>query len=102
LAPCLLAGRLGAPILAVFASREADGRQRLRLAGCVSPPEAGEPLKDWAAATAQLLNDWLGERVRAEPADWLWMHRRWKGAPGVQPSEVRSLLGDGNAEGSSA
>lgn len=34
-----LAGRLGLPLIAVFAARDAHGRQALRLAGSVSAPE---------------------------------------------------------------
>ncbi len=102
LAPCLVAGRLGVPLIAVFGSRGADGRQFLRLAGSISPPAPGEPLKAWAEASAQTLNDWLSLHVHTEPADWLWMHRRWKDVGRGAGAQVQPLVSSGNAEGSSA
>ncbi|MCA9644532.1 MAG: lysophospholipid acyltransferase family protein [Myxococcales bacterium] len=99
LGPCLVAGRLGVPLIAVFAARDADGRQVLRLAGCASPPKPGEPLRAWAEATAQTLNDWLEVQVRRDPADWLWMHRRWKPLPGAAPQRrMQRAVSDGSAE----
>ena len=102
LAPSLLAGRLKVPLVAVFAARDTSGRQVLRLAGRASPPNPGEPLRAWAEATTQQLNDWLEAQVRAEPADWLWMHRRWKGSPGADEGEVRPLVSGGKPEAGSA
>lgn len=102
LAPSLLAGRLKVPLVAVFAARDTSGRQVLRLAGRASPPNPGEPLRAWAEATTQQLNDWLEAQVRAEPADWLWMHRRWKGSPGSDEGEVRPVVSGGKPEAGSA
>ena len=31
----------------------------------------------------QALNDSLERRIRAHPGQWLWIHRRWKGADAV-------------------
>jgi KDO2-lipid IV(A) lauroyltransferase len=39
--------------------------------------EAPIPHSD-ASRMTQALNDSLAARVRARPAQWLWIHRRWK------------------------
>lgn len=76
LAPAILAARAKAPVVALFGHRRQDGTHVLDLADAIPPEElrgASAPLRATARLSAAL------ERfVRAHPAQWLWLHRRWK------------------------
>lgn len=76
LAPAILAARAKAPIVVLFGHRREDGRHVLDLADAIPPEElrgAGAPERITARISASL------ERfVRERPAQWLWLHRRWK------------------------
>lgn len=66
-----LALRLNAPLIPLYAIRQADGLSfRCQV-------EAPIPLGTPEAMT-QALNDSLERLVRAYPGQWLWAHRRWK------------------------
>ncbi len=68
-----LALRTGAAIVLGFCTRAADGRYALSMREL---PVVGESEALTAAMTAEI------ERVvRADPTQWVWMHRRWKSAP---------------------
>lgn len=80
-APALLAARLRVPLIAVFPERLPDGRLRLDLAAhCPAPKKAG---REWVQRSTQQLTQALEAAVRRQPAQWLWMHRRWKAPPGA-------------------
>ncbi len=79
LGPALLAARSRAPILVIFGHREADGRHRLELAERILPEELRGGREALVAVTARIAAA-LEREVRAHPAQWLWLHRRWKGA----------------------
>ncbi|MEQ3626722.1 MAG: lysophospholipid acyltransferase family protein [Celeribacter sp.] len=40
----------------------------------------------------QAFNDALGARIRADPEQWFWVHRRWK-APGARHRPAASVIG---------
>ena len=76
----LLALRTGAPVLPVFTRMEPDGRIEVH----AEPPVVVQPTEDreedvvrFTAACTAIVESW----VRREPAQWLWMHRRWKTLP---------------------
>ncbi|MEJ7138341.1 lipid A biosynthesis acyltransferase [Amphibiibacter pelophylacis] len=48
------------------------------------PPLAGFPTADALADTAHL-NEWIAAQVRLRPAQYLWVHRRFKTRPDGQP-----------------
>ena len=76
LGPALLAARCRAPLLLVLGHREPDGRHRIELAAAIDPEElrgSGAIERATAKMTAALEGF-----VRAHPAQWLWLHRRWK------------------------
>lgn len=76
LAPALLAARAGVPLVVVLGRRTADGHHVAELAGVLEPPpRAG---RAWAEAAMRQATAWLDAFVRRHPAEWLWMHRRWK------------------------
>ncbi len=66
-----LALRYDALLLPVYAIRQPDG---LSFRVVVEPPI---PVSD-ARTMTQALNDSLAAQVRAHPAQWFWIHRRWK------------------------
>ncbi|MBX3181874.1 MAG: lysophospholipid acyltransferase family protein [Polyangiaceae bacterium] len=84
LAPALLAARYRAPLVAVFPERLADGRQRLEVVARFEPP--GVPERAWAERVTRALTEALADQVRARPAEWLWLHRRWKRPPPERPA----------------
>jgi KDO2-lipid IV(A) lauroyltransferase len=64
-----------AAVFPTFIERLPDGRHRIR----IHPPLALPP--DPTAATA-LMTAAIEEQVRRVPAQWVWMHRRWRRQPG--------------------
>lgn len=79
LAPALLAARLRVPLIGVFPERLPDGCLRLDLAvHCAVPSKAN---RKWVERSTRLLTQALEDAVRQRPAQWLWMHRRWKAPP---------------------
>lgn len=77
------AERTGAAIIPVSQRRGADGVVRVVIEPELDP---GAARRDPAACTA-LLNAKTEEWIRAEPAQWLWAHRRFKDAdpPRAEP-----------------
>jgi Kdo2-lipid IVA lauroyltransferase/acyltransferase len=73
--PASLSLRTGAPAVPLFAHPEPGGRYRLEALPAIQPTGDGE------AAVAALTARYLGvieQRIREHPAQWLWMHRRWR------------------------
>jgi KDO2-lipid IV(A) lauroyltransferase len=76
LGPALLAARCRAPLLLVLGHREANGHHRLELAATIEPEELrGRGAIERATETMATA---LEGFVREHPAQWLWLHRRWK------------------------
>lgn len=73
-----LAAAGGAEVRMFSAMLTKDG-YRLQL----SPPLENFPGKD-AAADARRINDLIGEQVRRDPAQYYWLHRRFKTRPDNQ------------------
>lgn len=76
----LLALWSGAPVVPVFIQREAGGRHRVIIESAVPPPSTGEREQDILAFTAAFARI-LESKIRQQPEQWLWMHRRWKTRP---------------------
>jgi KDO2-lipid IV(A) lauroyltransferase len=75
--PAIFALRSGAAILPGFASREPNDHIRLELLPALALGRTDDYEADVRAAT-QLINDVLGDAIRAHPEQWLWLHNRWK------------------------
>jgi len=88
-APATLAFRAGARMLVVAAERSADGH-RVRLLGAIPRREGRIRTIDGDTRDA---TRWLESFVRASPASWLWLHRRWR-APRACRSPERTLVPD--------
>lgn len=75
-----LAMRTGAPVIPLFAFPAAGGRYRMIYEHPVEPPSADS--EDAIREFTQRCTDVLEMHVRHHPELWLWMHRRWRDAPG--------------------
>ncbi|MGC9417528.1 MAG: lysophospholipid acyltransferase family protein [Rhodovulum sp.] len=74
-----LALRYDAALIPFYATRQADGLSfEIDLEAPVTP--------DTPEAMTQALNDSLEQRVRANPEQWFWIHRRWKSPSPGRPA----------------
>jgi KDO2-lipid IV(A) lauroyltransferase len=73
---------LNAPVLFVSMRRERQGFYSARLKLLASPPYLPDPDRDPDQENgAQIIESYaraLEDEIRANPADWLWIHRKWK------------------------
>jgi len=72
--------RLGSPLLPSFITRLPDGRHRAVIESEISPPAEGDTGHK-ALALTQAYTSMLEKRIRRDPAQWFWVHRRWKSSP---------------------
>jgi KDO2-lipid IV(A) lauroyltransferase len=76
-APVVIANKTGAPLIPAFIHRE-HGRHVITLS-----PEfklSGDMSEEGIRQDVQALSLYLEDFVCAHPADWYWVHRRWKRA----------------------
>lgn len=82
LAPAKLARTLGMPVQPLIITM-LPGGQGYQV-------EAGEPLPGYPSddqlADARFFNQWLEARVRENPAQYFWVHKRFKTRPAGEPS----------------
>jgi KDO2-lipid IV(A) lauroyltransferase len=74
--PAQMALRHGAPLLPVRMARVAPLRFRLTIEPPLPLPKDGDPAARRRAITESLnrrIESWIAD----DPADWLWLHRRW-------------------------
>ena len=76
-----LAIRTGAPVIPLFAFPLTGGRYRMIYEHLVEPPREDSPAA--VREFTQRCTDVLEMHVRRHPELWLWMHRRWRDAPGA-------------------
>ena len=75
-----LALRTGAPVIPLFAFPLPGGGYRMIYEHPVEPPSHDSP--EAVREFTQRCTDVLEMHVRRHPELWLWMHRRWRDAPG--------------------
>lgn len=76
-APAIIAHKTGVPLVPVFIHRAGDGHV------LTIHPEyilCGDRTEDGIKRDIQALSRYLEDFVCAHPADWYWVHRRWKRA----------------------
>jgi KDO2-lipid IV(A) lauroyltransferase len=86
--PALLALRTGAAVVFTVAVPLPDGRHRVVIEGPLEVPRTGDRDRD-VLAFMQDLNDRLERQVRLHPAQWYWLHRRWKTRPPREAARER-------------
>ncbi len=77
-AAAIFALHLRCPLVPARAERIGPARLRLIVEPPLALPDTGDRKADVAALTQQV-SDVLERWIRADPASWLWLHRRWKG-----------------------
>nr|WP_295081634.1 lipid A biosynthesis acyltransferase [uncultured Roseateles sp.] len=82
LAPSKVARSMKMPVQPLVVTM-LPGGQGYEVEAC--EPPAGYPSED-PLADAHAMNAWLEERIRRNPAQYLWVHRRFKTRPQGEPS----------------
>ena len=72
-----LALRTGAPVVAALDVRENNGRHTVKLAGPFELIRTGDQENDIIVNT-QVFTRFIENHIRNNPAQWVWMHKRWK------------------------
>jgi KDO2-lipid IV(A) lauroyltransferase len=72
--------RAKAPIVPMFINRNPDNTQNIVIEPEVEITE-GKDLEETIQLTAQKLTNIIENHIREHPADWGWIHRRWKARP---------------------
>ncbi len=78
-APALLAARTGCPVIMLLSWRDAQGRHHASFSEEI-PLAPGRDIAETVARTTRRYNELLEAFIRAHPAQWTWVHRRWKRA----------------------
>ena len=65
------------PFHGFYAARMPDGRFRVIVTDAIEAPRDAHGRVD-VAATMQAIASEIEGWVRAQPEQWLWMHRRWR------------------------
>ena len=76
-AAAFLAIRCKSPVLPIFCIREADGRLTIYVDAPLKFEWSGDLRADVQTNT-QLITDAVERAVRKHPAQWFWVHKRWK------------------------
>jgi len=75
-----LAVRRDLPIVPVFAQRRPEGGHRFTAMEPIFPPKSGDRRRDILELTHQFSRI-LEDRIRQNPAEWVWWHKRWRRPP---------------------
>ena len=76
----LLAIKTGAPVLPIFIHRGVDGAHHIEIGKPVTVEKTGDRDRDVMVNT-QRFTSVIESEIRKYPAQWLWVHRRWKTQP---------------------
>jgi len=80
-----MSAQTGAPVVPVFMHRTPEGRHVLEVLPAIEPPpdRKGETLFAYTEKYTKIIE----EQIRRHPAQWLWLHKRWKHRPvGEKPA----------------
>jgi KDO2-lipid IV(A) lauroyltransferase len=76
----LIALKTGAPVVPGFSVREGGGRHRALILPAVDFKAAADRREEIGRNTARITAV-LEDHVRRYPAQWFWVHNRWKNRP---------------------
>ena len=68
-----------APVVPAFIQRLEDGRHRVTVHPLIEPPAARD--QESIQQATQQYTKVLEDYIRQHPADWIWLHRRWRTQP---------------------
>ena len=89
-APAVFALRYKCPLHTAICHREALGRWRIKIGERIPTSENGQPRS--VDAISADVNRALEAAVRKDPANWFWVHRRWKPASRIQQARAAAKL----------
>ena len=75
--PAITALRIGSPIFFNFLYRTSDCRYEMKLEGPFPIERTGDFKQDIQVNTQRFVNR-VEEEIKKDPAQWLWMHNRWR------------------------
>ena len=78
--PVVLAQRTKAAIIPCFIIRQADDSHRIVFESPFALKQGGSP-QETVILNIQRLTDIIESYIRRYPAEWGWIHRRWKSKP---------------------
>ena len=78
--PAVLAVRRDIPVVIALARRRPEGGHHFTLTPPIYAPKTGDRLRDIVEMTRQF-NQILEDRIRENPSEWNWWHRRWRRPP---------------------
>jgi KDO2-lipid IV(A) lauroyltransferase len=79
-AAAVLAVRRDIPVFPSFIQRRPEGGHHVTIMAPIRPPKSGDRQADIRELTRQF-NQILENRIRQQPAEWYWWHRRWRRPP---------------------
>ena len=79
-AAAVLAVRRDIPVVPTFIQRCPEGGHRVTIMAPILPPKSGDRQADILELTRQF-NQILEDRIRRQPAEYYWWHRRWRRPP---------------------
>lgn len=82
-AAAALALRRDLPVVAAFAQRRPGGGHRLTILPQLRIEPTGDRKRDVLELT-KLFSRVIEDRIRANPVEWVWWHRRWRRGPTPQ------------------
>jgi KDO2-lipid IV(A) lauroyltransferase len=94
-APAVLALRYRCPLLTAICFRVAPGRWRIEIGDAI-PTRLNGHARSVAAITADI-NRAFEAAIRRDPANWFWVHNRWK-PPRAARRAAAPASGEGGAE----
>jgi KDO2-lipid IV(A) lauroyltransferase len=79
--PAALASYMRSPLVVAVSRRVGGGGHVLEVLAVLHPPERDR--RAWVEEATRTATRVLERWIHAHPYDWLWMHRRWRLAPGT-------------------
>src|SRR3989338_6662656 len=73
--------RTHSPIFPVFIFREGTRDHRVEVEGPLRMPDPDTPQEEAEQIILQQFANILEAKIRKDPGQWLWAHRRWKSTP---------------------
>ena len=71
----VMARRSRAPVIPIYSFRDERGETHIHVDTEIPFGAKG---KGGVAHMTQVYTDWVEKQVRAQPEQWMWLHRRWK------------------------
>ena len=73
----VIAKRTKAPVIPIYALRLPNGKHKLIFEKEI-PLEIFATREETLTNMTQIYNDWIEQKVREHPEQWMWLHKRWK------------------------